>query len=158
MKVRDIMVKGPKICHPDTNLAVATETMWAHDCGALPVVNDEYEVVGFITDRDICITLGTRNQLASEVLVRDVMSKKVYACAPDDDIHRALETMEKGKVRRLPVINPVGKLVGLLSFGDVTLHAEKKAGQKTPDLSSDEVVETFQGIRVRQLTETVPQL
>jgi CBS domain-containing protein len=158
MKVRDIMVKAPKTAHPDTSLATAADTMWAYDCGALPVVDDEYEVVGFITDRDICITLGTRNQLASEVLVRDVMSKRVYACAPDDDIHTALETLEKGKVRRLPVINPDGKLVGLITLGDITLHAEKKAGRNVPDLTSDEVVEAFQGLRVRQLTETVPQL
>ncbi len=158
MKVRDIMVKAPKTAHLHTSLATAADTMWTHDCGALPVVNDEYEVVGFITDRDICITLGYRNQLASEVLVRDVMSKKLYACAPDDDIHRALETMEKGKVRRLPVINPEGKLVGLITLGDITLHAQKRAGRNLPDLSSDEVVEAFQGLRVRQLTEKVAQL
>lgn len=158
MKVRDIMVKAPKTCHPDTTLATAADTMGDYDCGALPVINDEYGVVGFITDRDICLALGTRNVLASEVFVREIMSKKLYTCAPDDDIHRALETMEKGKVRRLPVINPDGKLVGLLSFGDVTLHAEKKAGLKISDLSSDDVVETFQGLRVRQLTEKMPQL
>lgn len=153
MKVRDIMVRSPKSAHLDTFLATAVDTMWAYDCGALPVVDDEYEVVGFITDRDIALTLGTRNQLASEVLVREVMSKKLYTCAPTDDIHAALTAMEKGKVRRLPVINPDGKLVGLITLGDITLHAEKKAGRNVPDLTSDEVVEAFQGLRVRQLTD-----
>ena len=158
MKVRDIMTKAPTFCHPDSNLAAAAEKMWAHDCGLLPVVDNELGVVGVITDRDICIALGTRNQRASDVLVREVMTERVYACAPEDDIHSALETMEKHQVRRLPVVNLNGKLAGILSIGDVTLHAEKREGKKIPDLSSEEVVEAYQGIRVRQLTEQVAQL
>jgi CBS domain-containing protein len=86
------------------------------------------------------------------------MTNRVYGCAVDDDIHTALQTMEKHQVRRLPVVNLDGKLAGILSIGDVTLHAERKEGKKIPDLSSDEVVETYQGIRVRQLTEQTAQL
>ena len=150
MKVRDIMVKTPVFCRPDTNLAAATEKMWVHDCGMLPVVDDTLGVVGVITDRDICISLGTRNQKASDVLVRDVTSGKLHACSPEEEIHSALGTMEKGGVRRLPVVNREGKLMGVLSMGDITLHAQKTDGKKMPDLSSDDVVETYQGIRVRQ--------
>jgi CBS domain-containing protein len=158
MKVRDIMMSAPKYCRPDTNLAAAVEMMWTNDCGFLPVVDEGGRVAGVITDRDICIALGTRNQRASDVFVREVMTDRVYGCAAEDDIHTALATMEKHQVRRLPVVNLDGKLAGILSIGDVTLHAEKKGGKKIPDLSSDEVVETYQGIRVRQLTEQVAQL
>jgi CBS domain-containing protein len=158
MKVRDTMMSAPKSCRPDTNLAAAVETMWVNDCGFLPVVDLEGRVNGVITDRDICIALGTRNQRASDVLVRDVMTDRVYACAAEDDIHTALETMEKHQVRRLPVVNLDRKLTGILSIGDVTLHAEKKEGKKIPDLSTEDVVETYQGIRVRQLTEQTAQL
>ncbi len=158
MKVRDIMMSAPQYCRPDTNLAAAVEIMWTNDCGFLPVVDMDGRVAGVITDRDICIALGTRNQRASDVFVREVMADRVYGCAAEDDIHTALETMEKHQVRRLPVVNPDGKLAGVLSIGDVTLHAEKKMGKKIPDLSSDEVVETYQGIRVRQLAEQVAQL
>jgi len=158
MKVRDIMMSAPKFCRPDTNLAAAVEIMWKSDCGFLPVVDFENRVAGVLTDRDVCIALGTRNQKASDVLVRDVMTDRVYGCAVEDDIHTALQTMEKHQVRRLPVVNPDGKLVGVLSIGDLTLHAEKREGKKIPDLSSEDVVETYQGIRVRQLTEQVVQL
>jgi CBS domain-containing protein len=158
MKVRDMMMSAPKSCRPDTNLASAVEIMWANDCGFLPVVDDEGRVAGVITDRDICIALGTRNQRASDVLVREVMTDRVYACAAEDDIHSALEAMEKHQVRRLPVVNLDRKLAGILSIGDITLHAEKKEGKKIPDLSSDDVVDTYQGIRVRQLTEQTAQL
>jgi len=146
MKVGDIMVKAVKTCHPDTSLAVAADTMWIHNCGALPVVNDKYEVVGFITDRDICITLGYRNQPASEVAVRDGMATKVHSCAPDDDIQRALKTMEKGRVRRLPVVNREGKLMGILSMDDIVLSAGKGNGKKNPELACEDVVETYKGI------------
>lgn len=158
MKVRDIMMSAPKFCRPDTNLAAAVEIMWKSDCGFLPVVDFHNRVVGVLTDRDVCIALGTRNQRASDVLVRDVMIDRVYGCAVEDDIHTALQTMEKHQVRRLPVVNPDGKLVGVLSIGDLTLHAEKREGKRIPDLSSEDVVETYQGIRVRQLTEQTAQL
>jgi CBS domain-containing protein len=152
------MMSVPKYCRPDANLAQAVEIMWVNDCGFLPVVDIDGRVAGVLTDRDICIALGTRNQRASDVLVRDVMTDRVCVCTAEDDIHTALETMEKHQVRRLPVVNLDGKLAGILSIGDVTLHAEKKEGKKIPDLSSEEVVETYQGIRVRQLTEQTAQL
>lgn len=158
MKIRDIMMSTPKYCRPDTNLAAAVELMWKNDCGFLPVVDFENRVVGVITDRDICIALGTRNQRASEIFVREVMAERVYACAMEEDIRTALKTMETHQVRRLPVVNADGKLAGVLSIGDLTLHAEKKEGRKIPDLSTEDVVETYQGIRVRQLTEQTAQL
>jgi CBS domain-containing protein len=153
MRVRNIMTNSPKYCRPDTNLAAAVETMWVNDCGFLPVVDVNERPTGVLTDRDICIALGTRNQRASDVPVREVMTKKVYVCSQDDEIHTALESMEKHQIRRLPVVNLEGKLSGILSIGDVTLHAQKREGRQTTDLSTDDVVETYQGIRVHQLTD-----
>jgi CBS domain-containing protein len=149
MKVRDIMTKGPVFCHSDSNLAAAAEKMWAHDCGVLPVVDDELGVVGVITDRDICIALGTKDRRASSVLVREVMTTKVYVCAPEDDIHTALKVMEKGRVRRLPVVNREGKLMGILSMDDIVLAAEVRVGPKIPELACEEVVEAYREIRTR---------
>lgn len=120
MKVRDIMVETPKFCRPDTNLAAVAEIMSVANCGLLPVVDEEGKVVGIITDRDICMTLAARNQRPSDVRAREAMSSRVYACALDDDLKTALELMEKGRVRRLPVIGRDGSLVGMVSLGDVT--------------------------------------
>ena len=156
MKVRDLMTKSPAFCHPDSNLASAAEKMWAHDCGFLPVVDDELGVVGVITDRDVCIALGTKDRRASSVLVREVMSGKVRICAPDEEIHTALYVMQKYRVRRLPVANRDGKLMGILSMDDFVLAAEKKEGEKTPELACEEVVETYKGIRARPLPAARP--
>ncbi len=146
MKVKDAMMEIPYYCQPENNLGSATELMWNANCGFLPVQSADGKVIGVITDRDICIALGTRNCPAGEVSVGEVMSGKLYTCAPDDDIHIALQTMMEAKIRRLPVMAQNGTLVGVLSMDDILFRAEPKSHGKEPELSSDEVVKTFRSI------------
>src|ERR1035437_639689 len=124
MKVTDVMTKAPGYCSPQTNLAAAVEILWRQSCGVLPIVDSKEKVVGLVTDRDICVALGTRNRLPSEITVSEVASGKVVACKPDDDLRNALETMAQAKVRRLPVIDTAGTLQGILSIDDVVLRTE----------------------------------
>ena len=139
------MVKNVKFCGPNTNLAAATEMLWTDCCGTLPVVDDRDNVVGMITDRDICIALGTKDVPAARVNVRDVSLPKLFSCAPDDDIHAALETMGAQRVRRLPVIDTRGTLKGILSIDDVVLHAVKTPA-KFSDITYEDVVTTLKRI------------
>jgi len=155
MKIVDVMTGTPYHCGPETNLGSATELMWTGNCGFLPVVRDDGKVVGIITDRDICVALGTRGRPSGDVRVAEVMTPKVYSCAPDDDIHAALRAMREGHVRRLPVITKKGALVGVISMDDVLLRAEAPSLGKTPELSSEEIVRTFKAINVRQLPQAV---
>ncbi len=141
MKVQDVMVKDVKFCSPETNLAAAVETIWGAGVGTLPVV-EEGRVLGVITDRDIAIALGTRNAKAGETLVREVALPKLFYCAPEDDIHVALQTMRAQRVRRLPVMDAKGTLQGILCLDDVILYAE----QGTGELTYTDVVETLQGV------------
>jgi CBS domain-containing protein len=146
MKVKDIMMTTSCYCRPEANLGAAAELMWNADCGFLPILSAEGKVIGVITDRDICIALGTRNCLAGELRVADAMSSKLYSCAPDDDIHTALQTMSEAKVRRLPVKTQGGALVGVLSINDLLFRAEPAGFGRTPDLSRDEIVRTLRSI------------
>jgi CBS domain-containing protein len=155
MRVVDIMMGTPYHCGPETNLGSATELMWTGNCGFLPVVGKEGKVMGVITDRDICVALGTRSRLAGEVTVADVMSQKVYSCSPEDDIHVALRAMREGRVRRLPVIAKDGALMGVISMDDVLVRAEPPSLGKVVELSSEEVVKTFQAINLRQVPQAV---
>lgn len=141
MKVADVMMRTPASCTADTNLAAAAEILWNRNCGMLPVVNAEGRVTGVITDRDICIALGTRNQLASEITVGQVRPAKLFACRADDDIHTALAIIADSKVRRLPVVNSQGRLEGILSMDDVVLHANRGVAGRSPELSNSEVLE-----------------
>ena len=129
--------------------------LWCAGCGALPVVDANGKVVGMITDRDVCIALGTRGQRAADLVVAQVMSGQVFACRPTDDIHAALKTMRTQKVRRLPVINHEGKLEGLVTISDMILQAFHDDGRaKRPDLSYEDVMATLIGIHLRTLTAT----
>ncbi len=146
MKVQNVMTENVKACQPGTNLAEAVALMWEGDCGTLPVVADGGKVVGMITDRDIAIALGTRNKQATDIPVSEVMSREVYACHPNEDIHGALKIMRKDKVRRLPVITDDGVLRGIVSMNDIALHTEKFDGHKTTALTYEDVVNTFKTI------------
>jgi len=150
MKVRDLMTGTPCYCLPETNLGSATELMWNADCGCLPVVSAEGKVSGVITDRDICVALGTRNRVAGEVTVAEVMSNKLFFCAPEDEIHLALQTFKEAKVRRLPVVGRDGSLIGVLSIDDMLSCAEPRGLGKEPELSTDEVIRTFRSMAQRR--------
>lgn len=150
MKVKEIMMCTPYTCRRETNLAEAAELMWKGDCGFLPMTGPDGKVCGVITDRDICIALGTRNKVAREVAAGEVSCGKLFACSPEDEIHLALLTMREGKVRRLPVIDSDGKAVGILSMDDILLHAEPVGTGKIVDLSTDEVVRTYRCINRRE--------
>jgi len=156
MKVRDVMMGTPASCTSETNLAAAVEILWNRNCGILPIVNAQQEVIGVVTDRDICIALGTRNRPAGEIPVSDVASGKIFACQPDDDIRSALVTMGIAKVRRLPVINAKHKLEGILSMDDVVAHSDARTPGKTAELSNEDVVDALRRIYRAELPE-VPQ-
>lgn len=142
IKVQDIMVHGVRFCHPETNLAAVAKIFWEQGCGALPVVENG-RVIGMITDRDIAIALGTRNLKASDTVVRDVALPKVFFCLAQDDIHSALSTMRAQQVRRLPVVDHNGALVGIVSLDDIVLLA----GEKLPAaLTYVDVVDTMKAI------------
>ena len=149
MKVREVMVGTPMWCNLETNLGAAAEKFWNQNCGILPVVDAQEKVIGVVTDRDICIALGTRSRLPGEITVGEVTAKKLYACKPDDDIRAALQTMGEMKVRRLPVINTTGKLEGILSMDDVVLHADAR----DPGLTFDDVVKTLKRLYRAELPE-----
>jgi CBS domain-containing protein len=151
MQVKEIMVRDTRFCRPDTNLAEAGLIMWENDCGALPVVEGSGKVVGMITDRDICIAVGTRNRAPSEVTVFDVKPnpQELYSCAPEDDIHAALQTMRTQGVRRLPVVNS-GQLRGVLCLDEIALGASKRG-----ELSYEDVVDTLRAVCEHRIARQV---
>jgi CBS domain-containing protein len=145
MKVREVMTRNPNSCRPDSTLPDAARIMANVDCGVLPVVDDETRVVGILTDRDICLAVGAKDRLPSEILVKEIMKPKIVACSPDDDVHIALRTMKNNRVRRLPVLDERGKMTGILSMDDVVLHAGE-IKKKKEDLTYGEAVTTLKAI------------
>ncbi len=151
MKVKEIMTPNAKACTPTDTLAAAARFMWDNDCGILPVVTDGGKVVGLITDRDICMAAAINSRNLSNIAVEDVISGKVYAASPDDDVRKALETMQERKVHRLPVVAGDGTLEGILSMNDVLLRAQE-AKDKKADVTYAEVVNTYKAICAHPLS------
>ena len=151
MKVKDVMMGTPYCVMLQANLGTATELMWRGNCGFLPVVDAAKKVCGVVTDRDICVALGTRNQTAGEVRVEEIVQRKVYACNQEDDVHMALQSMREGHVRRLPVVDREGNLAGVVSMDDILLHAEPNSFGNEPELSANEVVRAYRTIMKKDL-------
>jgi CBS domain-containing protein len=137
MKVKDLMTTDVKRCSPETNLAEAAKIMWEGDCGAVPVTDEHDHVIGVITDRDICIAAATRPRTEGEIPVRDVIATAAYTCAPSDDVRAALETMKARKVRRLPVVEQSGRIVGIVSIHDIAAQSRSRSGDVSPDAVLD---------------------
>jgi CBS domain-containing protein len=93
-----------------------------------------------VTDRDLFIALGTRNQQASDLCVGDVMRTGLSLCSPQDDVHAALKTMAQQQLHRLPVVDETGRLAGVLSMNDIAL----KVG--SDGLSAEDVARTMKAI------------
>jgi CBS domain-containing protein len=148
MRVEHVMTRNVQACRPETNLSTAAMQMWKGDCGVLPVVTAIGEVIGMITDRDICMAAATKHRDPAAIRVKEVISGQVYACSPDADIHTALNLMRQKQVRRLPIINAENrKLVGILSIDDIALKAEVSL---TADLSAQDLETTLRAICSRR--------
>jgi CBS domain-containing protein len=151
MKVEDVMTKEVRTCGLDSALSDVARTMWMRDCGVIPVL-DKGQVIGVVTDRDICIAAGCRNLAPAGITVAEVVTRRIYSCSPETDVRDALKTMREKGVRRLPVIDAKGKLCGILSLDDVAIKVRKVANPA--ELSAEDIENTLEAIcRHRNGTE-----
>lgn len=118
MQVSDVMTRNVVLANPRQSIHEAARLMAECDAGALPV-GDNDRLVGVITDRDIAVRAVAQG-LAPETPVEKVMSRQVLYCYEDEDVAHVAKNMGKNRVRRLPVLNREKRLVGIVSFGDLS--------------------------------------
>lgn len=129
MKIQDIMTKNPACVTPNATVREAAQVMLREEVGIVPVVSDnsDRELVGVITDRDIvvrCIADGKDGSAR----VRDVMSgSDLMTCQQHEDIESLMNAMRTEKVRRIPIVDERGGLVGIVSQADVVLKGRDGA-------------------------------
>lgn len=128
MKVKDLMSKNPAVATPDMTLAKVARMMADEDVGAIPVVEnkDSQKVVGMITDRDITTRAVALEKNPLMMKAADIMSSGVVTVRIDDDIKDVARLMEKNQVRRLPVIDELGKVCGIVAQADLALKGNDK--------------------------------
>ncbi len=123
-RVRDVMTRQVVSCRESDSLNRAAQSMWDADCGALPVVSEQDKLVGMITDRDICMAAYTRGKPLAELAVSGTMSTHLVTCRPSDTLPAIMELMAEQQIRRIPVIEDDGRLVGIVSLADLALLAQ----------------------------------
>lgn len=121
MKVSEAMTRYVALINPDQTISEAARMMAEHDAGALPVGEND-RLVGVVTDRDIAVRAVAR-RLPPDTPVREVMSHDVLYCYEDEDVEHVTRNMGEQQVRRLPVLNREKRLVGIVSFGDLSHSA-----------------------------------
>jgi len=154
MRVRDLMSTEVHTCTSDQTLQAAARVMWEHDVGCVPVVDEQLRPVAMLTDRDICMAAYTRGERVHEIAVSSAMSAEVRTCHQDDLLVRAERTMMDAQVRRLPVVNDEGTLVGILSLNDIVLaRTDSLVGKLRQRLFGD-ALRTLAAISRRRLIYT----
>jgi CBS domain-containing protein len=121
MLVRQILnSKGAEVVTivPSATLGQAVELLSARRIGAVVVSADGQAPRGILSERDIVRELGKRGTACLTDSVESVMTRAVYACAPDDSADRVLETMTARRFRHMPVME-AGAMIGIISIGDV---------------------------------------
>jgi CBS domain-containing protein len=124
MKVAEVMTRGVEPIPADTTVQGAAIKMAEEDVGAV-LIGTEDLLEGILTDRDIILRLVVDGRDVTSVQVREVMSSTLFTCREEDDVGGAFQQMSGHQVRRLPVLDEAGKLVGIVTLSDLTrLHRD----------------------------------
>jgi CBS domain-containing protein len=138
MKIQDVMTRDPRTVTPETSARDAARLMKDEDVGIIPVVEgDSCRLVGVVTDRDLAVRLIAEGR-DGETRVRDVMSGgRIATCTPDQDLNAAMDTMASEQLRRIPIVDERGSLVGIVAQADVVLKArnDRKAEETVERIS-----------------------
>jgi len=133
--VKDAMTSNPCTIDADQTVAYAAKMMRDEDVGIAPVVEGE-RLVGTLTDRDIAVRVVAEGKDPQTLKARDVASTSVITVAPQQDLDEALRLMANHQIRRLPVVEGDGRVVGVLAQADVAEEAKpKKVGELVEEIS-----------------------
>ena len=122
MQVQEIMTSNAETINSDANLVEAAQKMKMLEVGALPVWETD-ELVGMITDRDIILRAIAEGKDPSSTYINEIMTREVFTCLEDDDIHDAAEMMEQNSIHRLLVLNSNNEAVGFVSLADFAVKS-----------------------------------
>jgi CBS domain-containing protein len=125
MNVKQLMRHRVPTSKPEDTLNTAARMMWEEGCGSVPVVDAQFRPVGFLTDRDICMAAYTQGRSLRDISVDTAMARTVVCCEEGDELEHAVQLMRDNCLRRLPVVNGRGVLIGLLSLDDIACESQR---------------------------------
>ena len=135
--IQDVMTSNPCAIDANQPVSYAAKMMKGEDVGLAPIVEGD-RLVGALTDRDITVRVVAEGKDPQTVKVREVASTDVITVDPQQDLDEALKLMARHQVRRLPVVEEDGRLVGVVAQADVAEEAKaKKVGELVEEISRD---------------------
>lgn len=139
MQAREIMTTEPVRVTEATPLSEAARLMKDENVGMLPVVDgaSSSRLIGVVTDRDITLRHVAAGHTSGSCQVREAMTEHVTTCRLDDDVDHVMKVMGKEQVRRIPIVDERGSLVGVVSQADIAVRADdaKAAGRTVEQIS-----------------------
>ena len=133
--ISDVMTSNPRTCELGMPVVECAKIMRDEDTGVVPIVEGD-RLVGTITDRDITIRVVAEGKDPQTTTCEEVASKDLVTIDPQQDLDEALRLMAQHQVRRLPVVEEDGRLVGILSQGDVARTSdERRVGETVEQIS-----------------------
>ena len=138
----DVMTKDLVYSSPDDMVADVAQLMKKEDIGPVLIVRDDSEgkhLVGIVTDRDLAIKVVGEGRDPQNTKVESVMTREVITCRADEDVQHAMQAMAQYQLRRIPVVDMDGMLVGIISQADVAtrLNEPETTAEVVREISKD---------------------
>jgi CBS domain-containing protein len=127
VKIQDVMTRDPHCVTPETAARDAARIMKDDNVGVIPVVegNASRKLIGIVTDRDLALRVVAEGR-DGDTRVRDVMSRSSLAtCTPDESVDSVMDLMASEQVRRIPIVDERGDLIGIVSQADVVRKSRR---------------------------------
>ena len=147
--VRELMTSDPACCTPQTAIKDAAQLMLTQNCGALPVVENDQErrLVGMITDRDIVCRIVASGIDSAGATVQQAMSANLVCIGPDASISECVQSMAENQLRRLPVVDRNGQVMGIVAQADLARASAQQRELETELADMVEEVSDPEGVR-----------
>ena len=133
MKVSEVMTPNPVCCVPSESAQKVARALRDGDVGSMPVVDDRQsrKLVGMITDRDLCCSVLAEGLDAKSTTIEKFVSTNPVACRDGDNLDSCERLMQEHQIRRIPVVNGEGRVIGIVSQADLALKATPETVAKT---------------------------
>jgi CBS domain-containing protein len=138
-KCKEVMTKDPVCCLPNNLVSEAAELMRKDHIGSIPVIENEQskKLIGIVTDRDLALKIVAEGLDAKSTKVEVVMTHKVITRRSNDDLQKALDSMAKYQLRRIPIVDKDNKILGIIAQADVATRVDhpKKTAAMMKEIS-----------------------
>ena len=133
--IRNLMTTNPRSLESGSTVVEAARIMRDEDAGLVPVVEGD-KLVGTVTDRDIAVRVVAEGKSPESITVGEIASRELVTIDPQQELDEALRLMARHQVRRLPVVEEDGKLVGIVAQADIARNAsDAQTGDLVEDIS-----------------------